>query len=205
MASTRTHIEKTLADFYRKEIEQEENIWRSLPFFAATLAFQLATIFQTIEHLPRASALWWPVACALLGLPTGATITALGFLAASIYPAEFTYIAPDPDLLDYAEGLDVDETAAHAAGNTGFDADEVLTWELARQYADATGANRRVNQRRARLRSIAGLATLASVFSTITLAALVVLTYIPKDAERPDHHVASQTGLPGCAGECWRL
>jgi len=38
------HLEKTFADAYRKEIDQEENIWRSLPFFAATLALQLAVI-----------------------------------------------------------------------------------------------------------------------------------------------------------------
>ncbi|HEY8288257.1 MAG TPA: hypothetical protein VIG49_03240, partial [Acetobacteraceae bacterium] len=42
VASTLDHIEKTLADAYRKEIDQEENVWRSLPFFAATLALQLA-------------------------------------------------------------------------------------------------------------------------------------------------------------------
>ena len=47
-----THIEKTLAEAYRKEIDQEENVWRSLPFFAATLALQLAAIFQVIARLP---------------------------------------------------------------------------------------------------------------------------------------------------------
>ncbi len=43
------HIERLLADTYRREIEQEENIWRSLPFFAATLALQLAALFQVID------------------------------------------------------------------------------------------------------------------------------------------------------------
>ena len=32
------HIEQTLAESYRKEIDQEENLWRSLPFFAAILS-----------------------------------------------------------------------------------------------------------------------------------------------------------------------
>jgi hypothetical protein len=40
------HIEKFLADTYRKEIDQEENVWRSLPFFAATLALELAALFN---------------------------------------------------------------------------------------------------------------------------------------------------------------
>jgi hypothetical protein len=47
------YIERTLADSYRKEIDQEENVWRSLPFFAATLALQVATLFQVIDKLPE--------------------------------------------------------------------------------------------------------------------------------------------------------
>ncbi len=46
------YLERTLADSYRKEIDQEENVWRSLPFFAATLALQLAALFQIIDKLP---------------------------------------------------------------------------------------------------------------------------------------------------------
>lgn len=53
MTSTLDHIEKTLADAYRKEIDQEENVWRSLPFFAATLALQLAAMFQIVDRLPQ--------------------------------------------------------------------------------------------------------------------------------------------------------
>lgn len=38
------YLEKTFSDAYRKEVEQEENVWRTLPFFAATLALQLAAL-----------------------------------------------------------------------------------------------------------------------------------------------------------------
>ena len=51
--SALAHIERTLADAYRKEIEQEENVWRSLPFFAATLALELAALFQVIDKVPE--------------------------------------------------------------------------------------------------------------------------------------------------------
>jgi uncharacterized membrane protein YjjP (DUF1212 family) len=47
-----SHIEKTLADSYRKEIDQEENVWRSLPFFAATIALELTALFQLLNRLP---------------------------------------------------------------------------------------------------------------------------------------------------------
>ncbi len=42
-----------MADAYRREIDAEENLWRTLPFFAATLALQLAALFQIIDKLPE--------------------------------------------------------------------------------------------------------------------------------------------------------
>ena len=206
VVSTRDHIEKTLSEAYRKEIDQEENIWRSLPFFAATLALQLATVFQMIERLPKGKAAWW-LACSCLAASTLSTIIALSYLAASIFPADFTYIAPEPELLSYAVGLDVDEIAALAADTgSAFNATDTLKAELARQYADATNSNRRVNQRRALRRSIAGLATLVSLFATIALVVVVVLTYVPKDAGRSKIHGSQNAPYFDCGnGECWRI
>jgi len=183
MTSARSHIEKTLAEAYRKEIDQEENVWRSLPFFAATLAFQLAALFNMVERLPASGTTLWVEARVLLSLSTVATLIALGYLAASIFPAEFSYIAPEPDLLAYADALDRDEQDATGRGLAPIDAEAVLKAMLARQYAVAADKNRRVNQRRARWRSIAGLATLASVFATIALVVLVVLTYVHRARE----------------------
>ncbi len=40
------YLEKLFGEAHRKEIDQEENVWRSLPFFAATLALQLAGLAQ---------------------------------------------------------------------------------------------------------------------------------------------------------------
>ena len=44
-------LERTLADSYKREIEAEENVWRSLPFFAATLALQFAGLAQARDWL----------------------------------------------------------------------------------------------------------------------------------------------------------
>jgi len=44
MASALDHLEKTFSELYRKEIDQEENVWRTLPFFAATIALQFGMI-----------------------------------------------------------------------------------------------------------------------------------------------------------------
>src|ERR1700723_1883062 len=96
---TLDHIEQTLADAYRKEIDQEENIWRSLPFFAATIAFQFAAISHVLLRLPnKADGAWWDVSAAtvLAGL---CILAALWFLALSISPDRFTYVSDEP-LLD---------------------------------------------------------------------------------------------------------
>jgi hypothetical protein len=46
------YIERVLGDAYRKQIDREENVWRSLPFFAATQVPELAALFQFDTRLP---------------------------------------------------------------------------------------------------------------------------------------------------------
>jgi len=181
VTSTLDHIEKTLADAYRKEIDQEENVWRSLPFFAAALALQLAALFQIIDRLPpKWSGGWWDTVV-WSSIAALATLTAVGFLMASIFMARFRYIAPEPELLDYAEGLDLDELQAATPSPPGgrFSAVAKLKATLARQYAVATHHNRQINQRRALWRSVAGLATLVSVLAMLCLVTTVAWYYVP--------------------------
>jgi hypothetical protein len=98
------YLAGTLADAYRRELDQEENVWRSLPFFAATLALQLTVLVQLRGWLGTVTG---PVAWVALGLLGGvavATLSAIGFLALSILPADFKDAARHPDLIDYAQG-----------------------------------------------------------------------------------------------------
>ncbi len=167
------YIEKTLADSYRKEIDQEENIWRSLPFFAATLALQMAALFQMIDKFPGlASPVGW-VAAGLLVCALLLDLVSLGFLGASIYPQAFNYVASEPDLLEYAEGLISDEQA-----DGSINALVTLKKTVARQYAEGAHHNRQINKRRERRRSIAGLATLASVLVTVFLVVTIYSHYL---------------------------
>ena len=174
------HIERVLADAYHREIEHEENVWRTLPFFAATLALQLTALFQTVEHLPPAGTAAWRAAVGF-GIVSGATtFVALIFLAASIMPARFDYIAPEPDLLDFADRLDWERTEAGRGPEASIEPVETLKRELARQYALAAEHNRAINRSRAKRRSIAGLATILSVLATIALVTVIAVTYVPK-------------------------
>jgi hypothetical protein len=102
MASTLDHIEQTLGEAYRKEIDQEENVWRALPFFAATLAFQLVALSQLVLRLPdKGTGPWWDAIAAIL-LDSTLMSVAVSCLTISVAPAEFSYIADEPALLDYA-------------------------------------------------------------------------------------------------------
>ena len=180
MGSSLDHIEKTLADAYRKEIDQEENVWRSLPFFAATISFQIAALSQVLLHLPKDSTgAWWD---AIISLVLGSLLifVAIAFLAGSIAPAKFSYISDEPALLDYARGLDQDEQDAVAANLSPVDALGMLKNTLADQYAVATHHNRQINQRRSFRRSMAGLATLGSALCNVFLVVRVMLYYIPQ-------------------------
>jgi hypothetical protein len=178
MASSLDHIENTLADAYRRELDQDENIWRSLPFFAATLALELGAIYQIAGHLPPAGTGAWRAAIVFFALAGAATLTALIFLAASIFPVKFGYIPSDPYLLDYSERLDEYERRRIVRGDTRVDALAMLKSTLAHEYATPNHQNHQISQRRLLWRSIAGLATLIGVLSIIALVSTSTTYYL---------------------------
>ena len=185
-----------LADAYRKEIDQEENVWRSLPFFAATLAFQLAALFQVIDKLPDIDTPFGWMAGGLLFGAGLLTLTSLAFLARSIAPKRFEYLAREPLLLQYATDLHQHEADLAAAGGSGqFSAIDALKSELARQYAIATDHNRQINKRRERWRSTAGLAALGSVLLTVFLVATSYAHYVSTHANRRDRNDGSSPAI----------
>ncbi len=175
------HLEKSFADSYRKEIDQEENVWRSLPFFAATLALQLTAVAQMRDWVLSATGPVSVAAAAILGFAAVATLLALVFLAASIWPAEFRYVTAEPEVMDYAERVR-DEALAHAGATPDQAAAAALAAvraSMMRQYAGAVANNRAINRRRAGRRTQAGVAILVSVLLVLGLLALSVVTTSP--------------------------
>jgi len=171
------YLEKLFGDAYRKEIDQEENVWRSLPFFAATLALHLAGLAQIPDWVADAQGWLFWVALTLLLSAALATLAALVFLAQSIWPARFRYVASEPELQDYVGRVQ----ATALASGSGQD-EAALTAVMAartvmvQQYAVSVSNNRVLNQRRASRRTRAGLATLLSVFAVLVLVAFVVVS-----------------------------
>lgn len=190
------YIGKTFADSYRKEIDQEENVWRSLPFFAATLALQLAALFQMIDKLPDPTSIAGKFSVGFLALAGALTLVSLWFPAASIYPQKFDYVAREPALLTYAQDLIRDEQdQANQNQSDPFSALVMLKTKLARQYAKGADHNRQINKKRERRRSIAGLAALGSVLTTVFLVGTTYAHYLSSHAEKDTGHAAAQTNI----------
>jgi hypothetical protein len=188
-----TPIEKTLGDSYRKEIDQEENVWRSLPFFAATIALELTALFQLLTKLPVAGT-WAAVGVEGLLAVTGLLLTAaLVLLAACIAPVRFRYLSKEPLLLRYTEDLIAAEQAPENQSYAEpLKALPSLKLELARQYSVATDHNRRINKRRELHRAVAGLCVVGSVLMILLLVAVTLVYHVPDDTITGDVHGPAQ-------------
>lgn len=174
------YLERTFAEAYRKEVDAEENVWRTLPFFAATLALELAALAQVRDWV--AGTRGWVLAAgeAMLAVAGLMTMAAIAALAMSVRSADFRRVAPEVGLLDFVV------TGAGATSNLDGDAERdagprvllKVRGQLARQYADAVNHNQAIIENRLKWRTRAGLATLTSVLSVLGLVGLAVLSNI---------------------------
>lgn len=185
------HLESLLADLYRREIDTEENIWRSLPFFSATLALEVTALAQTAPEIPALGAglAWLP---AVIGVVVVVLVGAvLLCLHRSIGGADFAYIAGELDLVAYVAGL---ERHARGLGQGADPPEALLRRSLVEQYAAAVVHNRAINQRRVQARTRAGNLLLLSIVATL---ALIVATAAPRLAAGPAVVPASVATVPG--------
>lgn len=132
------------------------------------------------------------IAAALLAVAAVATFAAFVFLAFSVWPADFRRVARETNFRMYAERVRVEAKTRVPAGSGIEGAAELaliaVKAAMSEQYAVAVEHNRLLNARRAKWRTRAGLATLASVFVVLVLVALVVLSNV---------HGHGQHGLEG--------
>ncbi len=165
------HIEKTLAEAYRKEIDQEENVWRTLPFFIAALTLEIAELTQIKEQLGSLPKGPFIVVLVLGAVAFLGAIFAVIYLLRSIWPADFKYAGAEPGLLKYAEELaELEESGGLKAGEAIVE----LKRQLAEQYAATTFNNKRINQSRVYMRSVAGALTIGSVLASLVLGAVTI-------------------------------
>jgi len=159
---------------------------------------QLAALFQMIDKLPGLTTIAGYFSIAFLSFAGLLTLVSLGFLAASIYPQRFDYVAPEPALLTYTRQLIRDEQdPANRDQADPFSALVTLKTELARQYAAGADHNRQINKGRERLRSVAGLAALGSVAMTVFLVAATYAHYLSQHDEKDSGHANPRVAAEG--------
>lgn len=182
-------LEALLNGLYLKELEQEENIWRSLPFFSAALALEAVVLNQIVPVAASFAGVWRWLIGAACGVQGVLLLGVLLFLYRSIRRQSFSYISSGADLIAYLRALE-------ASGARG-DAAERLRRTLVEQLATATDANRIGNQARAGERARAGILLLASLVTTFFIVGATIvhetnLAPVPEtvDAAAPSSVVA---------------
>ncbi|MEP9361057.1 hypothetical protein [Sphingomonas sp. KR3-1] len=151
---TDEYLASLLSDSFKREVDADEAVWRSLPFFGAMLGLAIALLPQIYRS-----------AAGTVELPWGALIYTL--LAASIIsfaisawwfwvvirPREYRYPPSDRAILDYTEAL----RAFHKGAGSADEWDETVRNELRTfildEFAQTTTNNRRNNNAKLRARS----------------------------------------------------
>jgi hypothetical protein len=190
-------LERLLSSLYFKELDQEENVWRSLPFFSATLAVEVVVLNQILPLASRMSGGWW---WALLGFGTALTALMLGvlvFLYRSIRRRSFSYIASGKDLVEYVMALEAADPTTGASSSVSGDpsprsAVNQLRATVIGQLAAAADANRVINQSRAAERSRAGILLLASIVTTSIVVGVTIGHEIATEGRQEAAHGVSE-------------
>lgn len=177
------YLERLVADGFKRELEQEENIVRSLPFFATSLGVLVAFMGLTRPMLPPLSWKWDVIV--LYGLLV-LTLTSLAALLAFLWRAlrwhEHAAPVQTGELAGYASELHAYYRAAEAQRA---DTDPEVTVESAivadlralsiRQMSDAAATMRRDNLIRLRARARAFAALLAALSFAFCLMIAILM------------------------------
>jgi len=176
------YLEKVVEASFKREFEQDENIVRSLPFFAAALGLAVAIFAQIVIRMPpQNTALGWALTVILL-LAGGAFACTLWSLFQLVRAREFKVPPNEQSLVEWGQQL-VEfyrgqrksvEKAEEAAKND-------VRKRMIDAYAEAAVANREANSRKFKSRSF-GFMSIIALITLATIAAGVI--FIGKQMER---------------------
>ncbi|QDZ06559.1 hypothetical protein FPZ24_02955 [Sphingomonas panacisoli] len=157
MSGTETseYLGGIIADAFKREVDADDAVWRSLPFFAAIIGLAIAVlpaVYRTAWEISDRP--WWIAAMVVFAIAILCfTISGYWFWIV-IRPREYIYPPPPDQVLTYAEELAEyyrsrrmsDERRDLAVRND-------LRDFMLRQLAEATANNRRNNNAKALARS----------------------------------------------------
>jgi hypothetical protein len=100
------YLEKVVAEGYKREIDQEENVARSLPFVAASLAVLVSILGFVRNDIPALSVEWFAIGIWALVAVLGILILiVIYYLFHCVRRRQFRYITKETELLEYSEKL----------------------------------------------------------------------------------------------------
>jgi O-antigen/teichoic acid export membrane protein len=190
------YIEEFVADGFKREIDQEENGARSLPFFATSLAVLVAIIGAVHSSLPPLSwAVYAAATWALLGALGVFVLVAIGYLWRAVRKRDFICPMPETGLREWAEAL---RGYYGATGSTDPDRDTLkdVRAALINQQAKAAANNRTVNARRV----VARVHALTCLIVALALAFALIGTMLIHDGTDGASHDGNASYTAASAG-----
>lgn len=137
------YVADLAAESFKRQVDLDESVWRSLPFFAATYAFVAALAGHAATDMPPPTCGWYAGAShLLLLLSVGSLAWALRWFWTVLRPREYEYPADDAAILHYAESI------AEYHSSLGVDRSELdgkVDVEMRRFMIDQYGSAARTN------------------------------------------------------------
>lgn len=100
------YIDKVLADNLKREVDQEENVVRSLPLFATAIGALLALLGLTIKPLAAAHWYWLSIIAHFLAFGIVICVLAIAWMMRrATIPQAQNQLMAETELIDYAESL----------------------------------------------------------------------------------------------------
>ena len=179
MGRLQEYVEQVVRDGFNREADQDENVMRSLPFFATALGL-LATVFGLTHATicrPARSVLSVSIYAAILSLGVCVALSVV-FLLRAVRSRAFSYPMPESEFIEYAAEVLEEQQQAAASTDDPAALETAALVELRatriQQLAEAAEANRANNLDRNRARGLALTALIAAIAFAFVLLGLIV-------------------------------
>lgn len=153
--ATIKYLSELATDSFKRQVELDESVWRSLPFFGAALALAASIIGRgSADAPPLAWSLYAILTHAALGLATLSFAWALRWFWVVVKARDYEYPSADAQVRAYAEEM----TKFHrASGMSGTELDDKVVDEMRlfmiEQYGSAARTNFGHNAEKMKARS----------------------------------------------------
>lgn len=189
-------IEKVLESSFDREYEQDENLVRSLPFFATALGVVVAIYSQIISHMPAKASLAHMLVELLLVAALGCFLWVLLCLFQAVRSRQYIILSQETVLKDWwHEHVAYQKGRGLTEKNAAKSADLALSNAMQIQYAAAAVHNRAVNLKKFRWRT-SGIVWLVAlmVLATASVSAIFLdRRFNPHSYEEPNGALAQPT------------